>query len=160
MTKDTVTCFNSLKKSFQKRCHDIIHDICFTSYFLTLIFSFSSLHNPLEREYVLALCQAITSRTPIKPGSIGMITPYKQQKHLLKQRFHQDESLKAITVNTIDGYQGQEKEVIILSCVRGRNQNNTIGFLSHPQRMNVALTRAKKTLVILANQSVQVNSLN
>ena len=122
---------------------------------MKICFTRSSLHNPMERDYVLALCQAITSRTPIKQHSIGIITPYKQQKHLVKKQLV-DNDLKGITVNTIDGYQGQEKEVVILSCVRGPNQNNTIGFLSHPQRMNVALTRAKKTLVVLANQSVQV----
>jgi len=107
---------------------------------------------------VLALTQSLVTHTKIKPSSIGIITPYRQQAHLIRQSF-QSCQLSDVTVNTIDGYQGQEKDVIILSCVRGPNQKNTIGFLSHPQRMNVALTRAKKTMVVLANHSVQVSIL-
>lgn len=61
---------------------------------------------------------------------------------------------RSITVHTIDGVQGQEKDVIILSTVR----TNGIGFLSDYQRMNVALTRAKRALYILGNfTSLQVS---
>ena len=59
--------------------------------------------------------------------------------------------LDKIMVNTVDGFQGQESKIVLLSCVRGPNERNTIGFLHNPQRMNVALTRAQQTLIILAH---------
>lgn len=115
-----------------------------------LSFLSRGLYNPIERDYVLELCKMILRETKITEPNIGIITPYRQQMSSIKTRLSQDK-LNGIVVDTIDGYQGQEKEVIIISCVRGPNHKKTIGFLSHPQRMNVALTRAKKTLIILAN---------
>ena len=77
---------------------------------MSFSFRYRSLHNPLERDYVLALCKAITSRTSIKQQCIGIITPYKQQKYLVKKQLVNSQ-LQTVVVNTIDGYQGQEKEV-------------------------------------------------
>lgn len=58
----------------------------------------------------------------------------------------------------MDGYQGREKDVIIFSSVRARNPEGTIGFLSHRQRLNVALTRAKYALYIFCHvKSLRVN---
>ena len=150
-------CFskNSSCKIILSRLDSIATFFVFIATFF-LFHTFRSLHNPLEREYVLALTQSMVTHTEIKQSSIGIITPYRQQAQLIRQNFT-SRQLSEVTVNTIDGYQGQEKDVIILSCVRGPNQKNTIGFLSHPQRMNVALTRAKKTFVVLANHSVQVS---
>lgn len=86
--------------------------------------------------------------------SIGVITPYRGQatllKHLLSDRIYFVES--QIQVNTIDGFQGQEKDVICVSLVRS-NDNQNIGFLSDIRRMNVALTRAKKKLIVLGDSS-------
>ena len=104
----------------------------------------------------MQLCNAIIDRTKIKIQEIGIITPYRQQAEMIKGVLKAS-NLDAIVVNTVDGYQGQERDVVILSCVRGPNQRNSVGFLSHPQRMNVALTRAKKTLVVLCNQAIQVS---
>ena len=53
--------------------------------------------------------------------------------------------------NTVDGFQGQEKDIIILSCVRSGPNLQTIGFLKDARRMNVALTRAKSSLFIIGN---------
>lgn len=53
--------------------------------------------------------------------------------------------------NTVDGFQGQEKDIIILSCVRSGPNLQSIGFLKDPRRMNVALTRAKSSLFIIGN---------
>jgi len=65
-------------------------------------------------------------------GRIGVITPYKEQRNSLRRQFSfrfQKEIIQAVDINTIDGFQGQEKDIIILSCVRA-NPDQIIGFLS------------------------------
>lgn len=84
----------------------------------------------------------------------GIISPYKAQVRLLRklikmQRFFR--SLKRqISINSVDGFQGQERDVIIISMVRDNDQG-TIGFLRDLRRMNVAITRARMKLIILGN---------
>jgi ATP-dependent RNA/DNA helicase IGHMBP2 len=84
--------------------------------------------------------------------SVGIISPYKEQIELLKEKEREfDHSvfpLSSISVKTIDGFQGEERDVIYISLVRS-NTNNEIGFLNDIRRMNVALTRAKKKLVVI-----------
>ena len=86
-------------------------------------------------------------------GRVGFVSMYKPQVQLLRrifvQRFGGDAADDA-TFNTVDGFQGQEKDVIILSCVRS-NPQNVIGFLKDTRRLNVALTRAKSSLFVLGN---------
>ncbi|CAK9786073.1 hypothetical protein CC85DRAFT_326715 [Cutaneotrichosporon oleaginosum] len=87
---------------------------------------------------------------------IGVITMYKEQLNELKRQFRNafgDEIVEKIDFNTVDGFQGQEKDIIILSCVRSGPNLTTIGFLKDFRRMNVALTRAKSTLFVLGNAS-------
>ncbi len=83
---------------------------------------------------------------------IGIISPYKEQRELLKenlQSFDYSQYLvNELDVKTIDGFQGEERDVIYISLVRS-NPNSEIGFLSDIRRMNVALTRAKKKLVVI-----------
>ncbi len=87
---------------------------------------------------------------------IGIISPYNAQVKLLKELFEDietDEYIKGITsVNTIDSFQGQERDVIYISLVRS-NEKGIVGFLSEIRRMNVAMTRAKKKLVIIGDSS-------
>lgn len=87
---------------------------------------------------------------------IGIIAPYRRQAALLKEIITEDESLKPflkyIQVNTIDSFQGQEKDVIYISLTRS-NGEQQIGFLSDIRRMNVAMTRAKKKLIIIGDSS-------
>jgi len=66
------------------------------------------------------------------------------------QRAFDKSILEAIDFNTVDGFQGQEKDIIIFSCVRA-SANGSVGFLSDVRRMNVALTRARQSLFILGN---------
>ncbi|KAJ1719377.1 DEAD-box type RNA helicase, partial [Coemansia erecta] len=83
---------------------------------------------------------------------IGIITPYKQQLRKLVEKFKQvfgERVTDAIEFNTVDGFQGQEKDVIIFSCVRAGGQG--VGFLADERRMNVGLTRARKSLFVLGN---------
>lgn len=91
-----------------------------------------------------------------KKLSIGIISPYKEQVQLLTERVNADEVLKEygsrLAVKTIDGFQGQERDVIYISLVRS-NDDQEIGFLSDTRRMNVALTRAKKKLVVIGDSA-------
>jgi ATP-dependent RNA/DNA helicase IGHMBP2 len=86
---------------------------------------------------------------------IGIIAPYKAQVSRLQDMFLSngaiDEKLKGkVTVNTIDAFQGQERDIIYISLVRS-NESGTIGFLANSRRMNVAMTRARKKLVIIGD---------
>lgn len=82
----------------------------------------------------------------------GIISPYKAQVQYLRGKLKADAALKPyrnlFTVNTVDGFQGQERDVIFISLVRA-NDEGQIGFLSDLRRMNVAITRARMKLVIL-----------
>ncbi|KAJ3217591.1 DEAD-box type RNA helicase [Clydaea vesicula] len=84
---------------------------------------------------------------------IGVITPYKLQYFKIRDRLVElggERILKVIDLNTVDGFQGQEKDIIILSCVRG-GIDKGIGFLGDVRRMNVAFTRAKCSLFVVGN---------
>ena len=84
----------------------------------------------------------------------GIISPYKSQVQLLRKLIRQSNFLKPIhkhiSVNTVDGFQGQERDVIMISMVRG-NDEGRIGFLNDLRRMNVAITRARMKLIILGD---------
>lgn len=87
---------------------------------------------------------------------VGMISPYKAQVQYLRRLVRNDAFFKpyrqAITINTVDGFQGQERDVILISLVRA-NEEGQIGFLNDLRRMNVAITRARMKLIILGNAS-------
>ncbi len=84
---------------------------------------------------------------------IGIISPYKAQIKEMRRALDTSELPKAmsrqIEVNTVDGFQGREKDVIIFSCVR----THGIGFLQDERRLNVAITRAKHACVLVGNAS-------
>ena len=85
--------------------------------------------------------------------NIGIITPYKKQVRIIKeymQKFYPDKWKKDVEINTIDGFQGREKDLIIFSAVRS---GNSIGFLSDVRRVNVAITRARFGLWIVGSRS-------
>lgn len=81
--------------------------------------------------------------------SIGVISPYKQQVMLLKEEFLKN---KNVQVQTVDSFQGQEKDVIVISLVRS-NEKQDIGFLRDLRRMNVAITRARKKLIVIGDSA-------
>jgi superfamily I DNA and/or RNA helicase len=85
---------------------------------------------------------------PLGPNSIAIITPYKEQMLRMREMI-QDNLSSLIEVNTVDAFQGQEKDVIIFASVRSkdlRGELKGIGFLRDTRRLNVALTRAKYCL--------------
>jgi regulator of nonsense transcripts 1 len=94
----------------------------------------------------------------VKPSAIGVITPYEGQRSYIVSTMQntgtfKKEDYKEVEVASVDAFQGREKDFIVLSCVRS-NDNQGIGFLSDPRRLNVALTRAKYGLVIIGNPKV------
>ena len=115
-----------------------------------------SLVNLAEIDIALKLFQRLTScaKGYSFQRKIGIITPYKSQLGMLRDRFkakYGEGIIDTIEFNTTDAFQGRESEVIIFSCVRASNTG--IGFLSDIRRMNVGITRAKSSLWVLGNAS-------
>ncbi|KAH7283286.1 hypothetical protein KP509_35G070300 [Ceratopteris richardii] len=96
----------------------------------------------------------------ISKVSVGVITPYKLQLKCLQQEFGAlltpDVDNKSVYINTVDAFQGQERDVIIMSCVRASSHG--VGFVADIRRMNVALTRARRSLWIVGNAGALVQS--
>ena len=86
---------------------------------------------------------------------VGIISPYKVQTQYLRQQIRKREEFRpfrtSISVNTVDGFQGQERDIILISLVRS-NESGQIGFLSDLRRMNVAMTRARMKLIIFGDK--------
>ncbi|XP_070465469.1 5'-3' DNA helicase ZGRF1 isoform X4 [Equus przewalskii] len=110
----------------------------------------NSFHNVAEAAFTLKLIQSLIA-SGISGSLIGVITLYKSQMyklcHLLSAVDFDHPHLKAVQVSTVDAFQGAEKEIIILSCVRTRQ----VGFIDSEKRMNVALTRGRRHLLIVGN---------
>lgn len=92
---------------------------------------------------------------PDKKIQIGIVSPYKLQVEKLKLYFSsvykKDTLDQHLEINTVDGFQGREKDIIIMSCVRAHPEAHTVGFLADMRRMNVAVTRARNSLWIIGN---------
>ncbi|XP_057165995.1 protein ZGRF1 isoform X5 [Ursus arctos] len=110
----------------------------------------NSFHNVAEAAFTLKLIQSLIA-SGIAGSMIGVITLYKSQMyklcHLLGAVDFDHPDIKAVQVSTVDAFQGAEKEIIILSCVRTRQ----VGFIDSEKRMNVALTRGRRHLLIVGN---------
>ena len=94
----------------------------------------------------------------IKPEQIGVVTPYEGQRSFLVQYMQYQGSLHSkiyqeLEIASVDAFQGREKDIIIISCVRS-NEHQGIGFLADPRRLNVALTRAKYAVIVVGNPKV------
>ncbi|XP_063235343.1 uncharacterized protein LOC134538168 isoform X2 [Bacillus rossius redtenbacheri] len=99
-----------------------------------------------EAEFVVQL--ALTVRDEVDPSfSVGIITPYNQQKHIIARLLQQRGRLRDLSVDVIDSVQGQERDVVLVSLVR----TDGVGFLGSESRLNVALTRARYSLIVCGN---------
>ncbi len=106
-----------------------------------------SRYNPEEAEIVLDVLGKMLS-LGVPPSEIAVIGPYSAQVRLLaSKKPHSD-----IEVDSVDGFQGREKELVIVSLVRS-NMEGTMGFLADTRRMNVAMTRARKKLVVIGDSA-------
>ncbi|MEJ1270847.1 zinc finger GRF-type containing 1 [Cricetulus griseus] len=112
----------------------------------------NSFQNVAEAAFTLKLIQSLIA-SGIAGSMIGVITLYKSQMykicHLLSAMDFNHPEAKAVQVSTVDAFQGAEKEIIILSCVRTRQ----VGFIDSEKRMNVALTRSRRHLLIVGSLS-------
>ncbi len=106
------------------------------------------------REFIHSIKERLLGR------SIGVISPYAEQVRFIRNAIQEEEIFQGldIEVDTVDGFQGQEKECIFLSLVRS-NTTGQIGFLSDSRRLNVALTRAMMKVVIIGDSSTVGNHL-
>ncbi len=105
-----------------------------------------SRENPLEAKLVKETVEKLL-RMGVRPEWMGVITPYDDQRELISSLLPEE-----VEVKTVDGYQGREKEVIVLSFVRS-NEQGEIGFLGDLRRLNVSLTRAKRKLILIGDSS-------
>ncbi|WP_205510002.1 AAA domain-containing protein [Longitalea arenae] len=121
----------------------------------------TSTYNPEEAAFLFRhltqLVSALDSHyKPEHFPSIAIISPYKQQIDTLKEQFLSSPALQAyehkIAINTIDSFQGQERDIVYISMTRS-NPDSRIGFLSDIRRMNVAMTRARKKLVVIGDSA-------
>ncbi len=121
----------------------------------------TSTSNPEEASFLFKhLTQLVTGLKPYYPleifPTIAIISPYKRQVDLLKEQMLHSPALQVygdrISVNTIDSFQGQERDIVYISMTRS-NADNKIGFLSEIRRMNVAMTRARKKLIVIGDSA-------
>jgi superfamily I DNA and/or RNA helicase len=121
----------------------------------------TSISNPEEAAFLLKqivrYVDELKDYYPIEAfPSIAVISPYRHQVEVLKEGVQSDSTLQEIThavsVNTIDSFQGQERDAVFISMTRS-NADATIGFLSDIRRMNVAMTRARKKLVVVGDSA-------
>jgi predicted DNA helicase len=106
-----------------------------------------SRRNPREADLVCHKVRALIE-AGVAPESIAVIAPYAAQVRLLRERL----SLPGLEIDSVDGFQGREKEAVIITLVRS-NPEGEIGFLSDVRRMNVAMTRARGKLLIIGNSA-------
>lgn len=109
-----------------------------------------STHNPGHAERVVKEVRRLLSRG-LAPADLGVITPYDAQARKLRDAL-QDEVAAGLEVGSIDGFQGREKEAIVVDLVRS-NDRGQVGFLADVRRMNVALTRARRLLLLVADSA-------
>lgn len=91
----------------------------------------------------------------IPASAIGIITPYNAQ--VAELRSLRPENLSALEISSVDGFQGREKEAIVISMVRS-NDRGEVGFLSDKRRMNVAVTRARRHCVLVCDTETVSNN--
>jgi len=107
----------------------------------------TSRENPGEAKLVKDVAERLLNRG-IKPEDIAVISPYDDQVAQIKRMLR----VEGLEIKTVDGFQGREKEVVIVSFVRS-NKSGTIGFLKDLRRLNVSITRAKRKLVLIGDSN-------
>lgn len=115
----------------------------------------SSFFNEKEAQLILEMYSTVTQLYPKLSDKVGIISPYKRQIDFLRNIFRKKYGASIfdwVDFNTVDGFQGQEKELIIVSCVRA-DETKGVGFLKDRRRLNVAITRAQCSLWVVGHAS-------
>ncbi|RCV62714.1 Superfamily I DNA or RNA helicase [Methanophagales archaeon] len=107
----------------------------------------TSRENPGEAQLVKDIAERLLNQG-IRPEDIAVISPYDDQVAQIKRMLR----VEGLEIKTVDGFQGREKEVVIVSFVRS-NKSGTIGFLKDLRRLNVSITRAKRKLVLIGDSN-------
>ena len=95
----------------------------------------------------------------LQPATLGIISPYRHQLKIISQVVYRDAKQQEIEINTVDKYQGRDKSCIIVSLVRSNEHCNVGDLLRDWRRVNVAVTRAKKKLIVIGSLSTLKGSL-
>ena len=111
-----------------------------------------SRRNPAEGAFVLAQVRQLCD-SGVRPQDIAVIAPYAAQVRWLRDQ----SPWENLEIDTVDGFQGREKEVVVIGTVRS-NTDHDIGFLADERRMNVALTRAKRRLIVVGDSATLATS--
>ncbi len=109
----------------------------------------TSYYNEGEARVVFQAVRALLN-LGLKPTDVGVISPYDDQVDLLRRMLYEGGVPEEVEVKTVDGFQGREKEVIVVSFVRS-NRRGEIGFLNDVRRLNVAITRPKRKLITVGD---------
>jgi predicted DNA helicase len=109
-----------------------------------------SYENPVEAEMIGSWTAELVEEGGVDPGQIGVITPYLAQARRIR-RLLEERGIDGVEVRSVDGFQGREKEVILLSFVRANPEGN-IGFVADARRLNVAMTRARSKLIMVGSR--------
>jgi len=115
----------------------------------------ASKYNPDEARIVRLTINKL-KRLGVKDNDIGVISPYSAQVFEIRKLLteHKEKSHRSYCeVSTVDGFQGREKDIVIISMVRC-NDNYSVGFLGDERRLNMAITRARKLCIIIGNSNV------
>ncbi len=117
--------------------------------------------NPMEAELVVKKVNALIE-SGLSPSMIAVISPYSAQVRLLREMIYAQGAVSTaedggssgqeIEIDSVDGFQGREKEAVIISLVRS-NREGEVGFLADARRMNVALTRARRKLIVIGDSA-------
>ncbi|KAG2378936.1 hypothetical protein C9374_007574 [Naegleria lovaniensis] len=119
-----------------------------------------SLTNPHEAEFLSKFCKYLLNVRQYKANNITILTPYRGQVILIKKTLKElidQQQYNNIRVSTVDDYQGEENEIILLSLVRSNNYDN-LGFVKITNRIIVSLSRARKGLYIIGNYDLLRNN--
>mmetsp|Transcript_21319 Transcript_21319/g.66819 ORF Transcript_21319/g.66819 Transcript_21319/m.66819 type:complete len:303 (+) Transcript_21319:1008-1916(+) len=111
-----------------------------------------SKRNPGEASAVVSLLRDVLHAGELRPAELGVVTPYGAQVGLLRQQVSSLPGGREIEVKSVDGFQGREKELIVFSAVRS-NAKRQLGFVADYRRLNVALTRARRGLIIVGDEA-------
>jgi len=120
--------------------------------------SFGSRTNPAEVEVILDIVERVISAGEINADNIAIITPYSKQVQLFRTELNnaslmKESTMSDVQVGTVDSFQGQETDLVLFSAVRS-NQMKELGFLRDSRRLNVAITRARRGLIVVGDPKV------